>query len=760
MEEDESFPCLQCGEVFKTRMAMTNHQLYACMTPSTPILQSHQQEDLSKSEDNSKLSVDGNVSSEGGEEELKCDHCHKTFQHRSHLIKHQVIHESGRNFPCEHCDRSFTDPSNLQRHIRSQHHGARSHTCTDCGKTFATSSGLKQHQHIHSSVKPFQCEVCLKAYTQFSNLCRHKRMHADCRQQIKCNDCGQAFSTITSLSKHKRFCEGAMRNGMPRGFPSDVKLTSPALGLPHTTPPTSFNTLFLGAYRPPYPFYPPIGPAFPMFPAMTGLLPRALHSPVQNMGFDRSSDKSSQDVNGNKLSSSKKQSHVGSDTSDGSELSLSSDRDNDLSDNESDLSLNQKPRKRRRITSLPHNSSYYLSRSSTQVTMSAQSPNPTILKTSTPIVPRTAEQDAPCDFSKSKAEKPSLKPIAKVKVEIEAGDQPLDLSQSKEVSPPDIPRKTHVFGEMKPSTTADTKLHYAYPQFSNSLMMEQALRIAENKEKIQQSMHDVSKFLPYGRFHSPSYQIGFSPFPIMVPNCDKSISPIGKVSESFFPSAGNKLKDRYACKFCGKIFPRSANLTRHLRTHTGEQPYKCKYCERSFSISSNLQRHVRNIHNKEKPFKCSLCDRCFGQQTNLDRHVKKHETEGMNVTDSPINENELDDKDEAYFSEIRNFIGKATEQDVNQNSINTEVSMEENVNDQEEDPSVEAEEDDSSEMMDGEDMDNESGLEESDMKKEDSPESDGHFVLNGFHSTELADEVYQKNTFELKQGFNPLLCST
>ena len=62
---------------------------------------------------------------------------------------------------------------------------------------------------------------------------------------------------------------------------------------------------------------------------------------------------------------------------------------------------------------------------------------------------------------------------------------------------------------------------------------------------------------------------------------------------------------RYTCKFCSKSFPRSANLTRHLRTHTGEQPYKCKYCERSFSISSNLQRHVRNIHNQEKPFRVS-----------------------------------------------------------------------------------------------------------------------------------------------------------
>lgn len=123
-----------------------------------------------------------------------------------------------------------------------------------------------------------------------------------------------------------------------------------------------------------------------------------------------------------------------------------------------------------------------------------------------------------------------------------------------------------------------------------------------------------------------------------------------------------KIKDRYACKFCSKVFPRSANLTRHLRTHTGEQPYQCKYCERSFSISSNLQRHVRNIHNKERPFKCHLCERCFGQQTNLDRHLKKHEADvnglNMNVGDSPSS-NELD-REENCFDEFRTFFGKVT----------------------------------------------------------------------------------------------------
>ena len=106
----------------------------------------------------------------------------------------------------------------------------------------------------------------------------------------------------------------------------------------------------------------------------------------------------------------------------------------------------------------------------------------------------------------------------------------------------------------------------------------------------------------------PSYGFPFPPLLPLSSGCQRlpfpqeSISPRLPMQPT---STTGSSKSRYGCKFCGKVFPRSANLTRHLRTHTGEQPYKCKYCERSFSISSNLQRHVRNIHNKEKPFRVS-----------------------------------------------------------------------------------------------------------------------------------------------------------
>ncbi|CAF5174748.1 unnamed protein product, partial [Rotaria magnacalcarata] len=93
------------------------------------------------------------------------------------------------------------------------------HCCLQCDKSFTTLSGLKQHMHIHSSVKPFQCEVCLKSYTQFSNLCRHKRMHADCRTKVKCRFCGQIFANITALNKHRRYCGGLISSSLPLRSP-------------------------------------------------------------------------------------------------------------------------------------------------------------------------------------------------------------------------------------------------------------------------------------------------------------------------------------------------------------------------------------------------------------------------------------------------------------------------------------------------------------------------------------------------------------
>jgi hypothetical protein len=49
---------------------------------------------------------------------------------------------------------------------------------------------------------------------------------------------------------------------------------------------------------------------------------------------------------------------------------------------------------------------------------------------------------------------------------------------SKELTPPENSRKTHIFGDFRSSAGLhENKLHYAYPQVPNPLMFEHALRM-------------------------------------------------------------------------------------------------------------------------------------------------------------------------------------------------------------------------------------------------------------------------------------------
>ncbi|MGH0126719.1 UNVERIFIED_CONTAM: hypothetical protein FKN15_062888, partial [Acipenser sinensis] len=293
--------------------------------------------------------------------------------------------------------------------------------------------------------------------------------------------------------------------------------------------------------------------------------------------------------------------------------------------------------------------------------------------------------ESPFDLTtKRKEEKPVPFMTSKsVAPQISNPDQPLDLSMGSRsrasAAKAEEPRKKHVFGEDQaadidqPKATASS-LQHARP---TPFFMDPIYRVEKRK------LNDPFEALKV-KYMRPTPGFLFHPQMSAIENMAEklesynSLKPeasdlIRSVPSMFdFRAPPNALpenllrkgKERYTCRYCGKIFPRSANLTRHLRTHTGEQPYRCKYCDRSFSISSNLQRHIRNIHNKEKPFKCHLCDRCFGQQTNLDRHLKKHENGNVSGTamSSPQSELDsssaiLDDKEDTYFNEIRNFIG-------------------------------------------------------------------------------------------------------
>ncbi|XP_066181808.1 histone-lysine N-methyltransferase MECOM isoform X6 [Sylvia atricapilla] len=318
--------------------------------------------------------------------------------------------------------------------------------------------------------------------------------------------------------------------------------------------------------------------------------------------------------------------------------------------------------------------------------------------------------ESPFDLTIKRKEEKPLTPIPSKPAAPSASsqDQPLDLSmgsRSRASSTKQAePRKNHVFGEKKGGDleqrkASESSLQHARPTpfFMDPIYRVEKRKLSDPLEALKEKyLRPSPGFLFHPQFQLPDQRIWVSAienmaeklesFSALKPEASELIQSVPSMFNFRAPPSAlpetllRKGKERYTCRYCGKIFPRSANLTRHLRTHTGEQPYRCKYCDRSFSISSNLQRHVRNIHNKEKPFKCHLCDRCFGQQTNLDRHLKKHENGNMSgtATSSPHSELEstgaiLDDKEDSYFTEIRNFIGNSNHN--NQSPRNSEERM-------------------------------------------------------------------------------------
>ncbi|RUS80445.1 hypothetical protein EGW08_011814 [Elysia chlorotica] len=200
LEDKRPFKCSQCDESFRKKTHLKKHeQMHEAQKPI-------QCSDCRCTFTDESALKEHIMVKHAGDRPYKCDLCTASYAKRSELKKHlAVTHREDRLYPCPYCDHRSKDPQKLRFHLAS-HSEKRPYLCEHCPKAFKRLGDLKVHtENIHEAKPIHKCKEdgCDFATSKILELRRHALIHSGV-QLYPCPECHINFASESALRQHKR----------------------------------------------------------------------------------------------------------------------------------------------------------------------------------------------------------------------------------------------------------------------------------------------------------------------------------------------------------------------------------------------------------------------------------------------------------------------------------------------------------------------------------------------------------------------------